>query len=320
MAEGDKLNIDSIISRLLEMRSARISRSLQLSESEIKGLCLKAREVIMNQPVLLELEAPLKIVGNLHGQFLDLLRILEYGQFETNFLFLGDYVDFGKQSIETVCLLLAYKVKIHDHFFLLRGHHEAANVNRSFGFYDECKKRYNYKLWKAFNEVFNCLPVAAVVDEKIFCVHGGLSPELESLDQIKKIMRPTDVPDHGLLRDLLWSDPDKDTVEWGGNDRGVAYTFGVEIITKFLQMNDFELICRSHDVVDAGYEFFGKRQLVTVFSAPNFMGEYDNAGAIMAVNSNLECSFQVIKTRGVLNAKTPQAANYSGKLGKCAVM
>ena len=168
---------------------------------EIRGLCLKSREIFISQPILLELEAPIKIVGDIHGQYYDLLRLFEYGGFppDANYLFLGDYVDRGKQSLETICLLLAYKIKYPENFFLLRGNHECASINRIYGFYDECKRRYNIKLWKTFTDCFNCLPIAAIVDEKIFCVHGGLSPEHTSMDQIRRIPRPTDVPDSGIV-------------------------------------------------------------------------------------------------------------------------
>ena len=141
-----------------------------------------------------------------------------------------------------MCLLLAYKIKYPENFFLLRGNHECASINRIYGFYDECKRRFNIKMWKRFQDVFNVLPFAAVVDEKIFCCHGGLSPELQQLDQIKKIVRPTDVPDTGLLCDLLWSDPDKDMVGWGENDRGVSFTFGEDIVAQFLRKMDLSLI------------------------------------------------------------------------------
>ena len=207
----------------------------------------------------------------------------------------SDYVDRGKQSLETICLLLAYKIKYPENFFILRGNHECASINRIYGFYDECKRRYNIKLWKTFTDCFNCLPVAAIVDEKIFCMHGGLSPELSQMEQIKRFVRPTDVPDTGLLCDLLWSDPDKDIMGWGENDRGVSFTFGPDIVSQFLKRHDLDLICRAHQVVEDGYEFFAKRQLVTLFSAPNYCGEFDNAGAMMSVDETLMCSFQILK-------------------------
>ncbi|MEQ2176589.1 hypothetical protein GOODEAATRI_029499, partial [Goodea atripinnis] len=250
---------------------------------------------------------------DIHGQYYDLLRLFEYGGFppESNYLFLGDYVDRGKQSLETICLLLAYKIKYPENFFLLRGNHECASINRIYGFYDECKRRYNIKLWKTFTDCFNCLPIAAIVDEKIFCCHGGLSPDLQSMEQIRRIMRPTDVPDQGLLCDLLWSDPDKDVLGWGENDRGVSFTFGSEVVAKFLHKHDLDLICRAHQVVEDGYEFFAKRQLVTLFSAPNYCGEFDNAGAMMSVDETLMCSFQLLPLRSVSEAKRQHGRSLS---------
>lgn len=296
MPMDDKL-LDDIIRRLLEAKNHRIPRVVQLSEGEIKQLCLTSRDVFLSQPNLLELEAPIKICGDVHGQYSDLLRLFEYGGLPpaANYLFLGDYVDRGKQSIETICLLLAYKIKYPENFFILRGNHECASINRIYGFYDECKRRFNVRLWKVFTECFNCLPVAALVDEKILCMHGGLSPDLKNLDQIRNIARPADVPDQGLVCDLLWSDPDKDVSGWGENDRGVSYTFGPDKVAEFLKAHDLDLICRAHQVVEDGYEFFAKRKLVTVFSAPNYCGEFDNAGAMMSVDDQLMCSFQILK-------------------------
>lgn len=189
--------------------------------------------------------------GDVHGQFSDLLRLFEYGGYppEANYLFLGDYVDRGKQSIETICLLLAYKIKYRENFFLLRGNHECASINRIYGFYDECKRRFNVRIWKVFTDCFNCLPVAALIDEKILCMHGGLSPELKNLDQIRNIARPVDVPDQGLLCDLLWADPDKEVEGWAENDRGVSYTFGADKVAEFLRKHDLDLICRAHQVM-----------------------------------------------------------------------
>nr|GMD18861.1 serine/threonine-protein phosphatase PP1 isozyme 2 [Ipomoea batatas] len=322
--------LDDIINRLLDFRIARTARQVQLSEAEIRSLCSASREIFLQQPNLLELEAPIKICGtpfplsllssfqfcenfpvcvskcapcegwqcgDIHGQYGDLLRLLEYGGFppESNYLFLGDYVDRGKQSLETICLLLAYKIKYPENFFLLRGNHECASINRIYGFYDECKRRFNVRLWKAFTECFNCLPVAALIDDKILCMHGGLSPDLTDLDHIRNLSRPCDVPDSGLLCDLLWSDPSREIKGWGMNDRGVSYTFGADKVAEFLMQHDMDLVCRAHQVVEDGYEFFADRQLVTIFSAPNYCGEFDNAGAMMSVDESLMCSFQILK-------------------------
>lgn len=190
---------------------------------------------------------------------------------------------------------MAYKIKYPENFFLLRGNHECDSINRIYGFYDECKRRYTIKLWKTFIDVFNCFPVAAIIDEKILCMHGGLSPQLEKVNQILNIKRPIAVPEHGLLCDLLWSDPDSDIQGWQDNERGVSYIFGPDVCSKFLKNNDIDLVCRAHQVVEDGYEFFAKRQMVTVFSAPNYCGDFDNAGALMSVDENLMCSFQVLK-------------------------
>ena len=309
---------------------------MQLSTDEIEFIITEAKKVLISQPALLELEAPIQICGDIHGQYHDLLRMFEYCGFppDANYLFLGDYVDRGKNGVDTIALLLAYKVKYPENFFLLRGNHECASINRIYGFYDECKRRYNIKTWKKFQDVFNVLPLAAVVDEKIFCIHAGLvrarrrrrrpglgrpaaprrlapplpahraplpsfacaqSPDLQSMTQIQDIQRPSDVPDSGLLCDLMWSDPDADISGWAENDRGVSYTFGADVVGKFLTKHDYDLVVRAHQVVEDGYEFFADRQLVTIFSAPNYCGEFDNAGAVMAVDESLMCSFRILK-------------------------
>jgi serine/threonine-protein phosphatase PP1 catalytic subunit len=266
------MDLDEMITRLLDAAySAKITKAVCLKNAEITAICTAVREVLLSQPALLELSAPVKIVGDVHGQYTDLIRMFEMCGFppNANFLFLGDYVDRGKQSLETILLLFCYKLKFPENFFLLRGNHECANVTRVYGFYDECKRRCNIKIWKTFIDAFNCLPIAAIVAGKIFCVHGGLSPSLSHMDDIRQIARPTDVPDYGLLNDLLWSDPADMESDWESNERGVSYCFGKKVILDFLQRNDFDLVCRAHMVVEDGYEFFQDRILVTVFSAPN---------------------------------------------------
>ena len=278
----------------------RPGKEINLSEEEIKFLCSESKNIFLKQPILLELGPCLNICGDIHGQFYDLLQLFELGGYppEKNYLFLGDYVDRGKQSIETICLLLTYKIKYPENFFLLRGNHECSSVNRIYGFFDECKRRYSIKLWKNFIDCFNCLPIAAVIEDTIFCCHGGLSPDLIFVNQIKNIIRPTDVPEFGMLCDILWSDPDNDAEDYFGyNERGISVTFSKKLLQRFLSDNNLELLCRAHQVVEEGYEFFGNNKCVTVFSAPNYCGMFDNSGAMMVVDENLKCSFNIIKCK-----------------------
>jgi len=298
MGELKDSDIDDYIKRLLDAGYAgKSTKGVCLRNAEINSICTRVREILLEQPPLIELEAPVKIVGDIHGQYSDLIRMFEMCGFppSSNFLFLGDYVDRGKHSLETILLLMCYKIKYPENFFLLRGNHECANVTRVYGFYDECKRRCNVKVWKTFVDTFNCLPIAAIVAGKIFCVHGGLSPALSHMDDIRHIARPTDVPDFGLLNDLLWSDPADQEKDWESSERGVSYSFGKKVITEFLARHDFDLVCRAHMVVEDGYEFFEDRILVTVFSAPNYCGEFDNYGAVMSVSTELLCSFELLK-------------------------
>ncbi|KAL2941069.1 Serine/threonine-protein phosphatase PP1 isozyme 9, partial [Bienertia sinuspersici] len=280
----DENVLDDIIRRLLEGKGGK---QVQLSEGEIRQLCVNSRNIFLSQPNLLQLSAPIRICGDIHGQYQDLLRLFEYGGYPpaANYLFLGDYVDRGKQSLETICLLLAYKVRYPEKIFLLRGNHEDAKINHC----------------------FNCLPVAALIDEKILCMHGGLSPELQHLKQIDEIERPTEIPDSGFLCDLLWADPDNRIEGWAESDRGVSCTFGPDVVADFLDKNDLDLICRGHQVVEDGYEFFAKRRLVTIFSAPNYGGEFDNAGALLSVDEALVCSFEILKPRSKSRRSLTQA-------------
>ena len=291
------MDVDSIIEKLLSVRGNKPGKQVDLKEEEIKFLIEKSNQIIKEQKMLVELEAPLHVCGDIHGQYYDLLRIFEHCGYpgEYNYLFLGDYVDRGKQSLETVCLLLAYKIKYPTKVTLLRGNHESSVTNRIYGFYDECKRRYNVRIWRSFTDLFNYLPVAAIIDDKILCMHGGLSPELKNLQNIENISRPTDIPDTGLLCDLLWSDPDKEVLEYDENDRGVSVIFGEKIVEEYKKKNDLDLIIRAHQVVDEGYEFFANRQLITIFSAPNYCGEFDNSAGIMIIDESLTCSLKVLR-------------------------
>ena len=295
--EEINMRLDKLINKLLLAKDYKPNTEIDLLEEEIKWVIYKSYEIIKNQPVFIELNSPINICGDVHGQFYDLLRLFNYGGEppKANYLFLGDYVDRGKNSLETITLLLCYKIKYPENFFMLRGNHESDNINKIYGFFDECKRRFNIKLWKKFNDLFNIFPITAIIKDKIFCMHGGLSPNLLNFDLLKKIVRPTEVPDSGLLCDLLWSDPGENIDKWGENERGVSYTFSEKIVEEFLDQFDLDLICRAHQVVENGYEFFANRQLVTIFSAPNYCGEFDNAGAMMLIDKDLMCTFKILK-------------------------
>lgn len=292
--------VDSVISKLVALKTQNQYAKSQITTQEITYLCTSARKVFLSQNSLLELCAPITICGDIHGQFHDLLRIFEIAKYppQTNYIFLGDYVDRGPRSLETICLLLAYKIKYPNNFFLLRGNHESANINRMYGFYDEVIRFGSDSVWKMFNSVFNCMPIAAVIDDKIFCVHGGLSPYLRSIDDIRNIKRPTSIPQNGLLCDLVWSDPNPNQdADWKPNQRGTSVSFSAKPVQEFLKKNNFDLICRAHEAITDGYVFpFKDNQgIVTLFSAPHYCSEFMNKGAILHVDENLLCTFAVME-------------------------
>lgn len=297
LAANDESRLAACIEELLSVSGERSGSEVNLAEEDIIFVCRTARNVFLEQPMLVEVCAPINICGDTHGQYHDLLRLFEMGGFppDANYLFLGDYVDRARQSIETITLLLCYKIKYPQTFFLLRGNHECSALNRVYGFFDECKRRYSIKLWRIFGDCFNCMPITAVVADKIICMHGGLSPDLTHLSQIAQIDRPTEVPEDGIVCDILWSDPDPSIHGWGYNSRGVSYTFGKAIVDGFLEAHDLDLVCRAHQVVEDGYEFHYDRKLVTVFSAPNYCGEFDNAAGMMCVREDLVCSFKLLR-------------------------
>lgn len=178
---------------------------------------------------------------------------------------------------------------------LIRGNHETPQVNSTYGFLADCRIRFDVSVYDAFNEVFAWLPLAGLVGEKIFCCHGGISRSIDSLSDIRAFHRPIyDVPPVGPLCDLMWADPDEDVTYFQANPRGCSQLFGVAALTVFLEKLNIDLVVRAHQVIRDGYEFFGRRQLVTVFSAPNYEGS-NNAGAVMQVSKTLQCKFSILK-------------------------
>ena len=300
-------NIQKIIKKLKKARRGSICQELNIKEDECNYVIDKSYEVLQKEDSLLKIEAPLYICGDIHGQYYDLLRVFDILNYppQSTFLFLGDYVDRGKQSLECLLLLLSLKIKYPDKIFLLRGNHECEALNKIYGFFDECKRRLSIKCFKKITNLFNIMPISALINENILCMHGGLSKDLQNIEQINKILRPTEIPDEGLLCDLLWSDPNNDLLDedFGNNERNISITFSKNYVKNFVEKNNLDLICRAHQVVEEGFEFFADMKLVTIFTAPNYMGEFDNNGGILEVGEDLLCKFHILRPNFERNGK-----------------
>jgi len=224
---------------------------------------------------------------------------------DTNYLFLGDFVDRGFNSVETFLLLLALKVRYPDRITLIRGNHESRQITQVYGFYDECLRKYgSLNVWRYCTEIFDYLSLAAVIEDKIFCVHGGLSPSINTLDDIRAIDRKQEVPHDGAMCDLMWSDPDE--IEgWGLSPRGAGYLFGEDIVEQFNRNNNIDLICRAHQLVMEGYKVMFHDSLVTVWSAPNYCYRCGNVAAILELDENLNKYYKIFEAAPQENRGVP---------------
>ncbi|TXT04025.1 uncharacterized protein COLE_07722 [Cutaneotrichosporon oleaginosum] len=272
---------------------AQLMQCKPLSETEVKKLCDKAREVLMEESNVQPVRCPVTVCGDIHGQFHDLSELFRIGgnSPDTNYLFMGDYVDRGYYSVETVTLLVGLKLRYRDRVTILRGNHESRQITQVYGFYDECLRKYgNANVWKYFTDLFDYLPLTALIDNQIFCLHGGLSPSIDTLDHIRSIDRIQEVPHEGPMCDLLWSDPD-DRCGWGISPRGAGYTFGQDISEAFNHNNGLTLVARAHQLVMEGFSWSQERNVVTIFSAPNYCYRCGNQAAILEVDDALKYTF-----------------------------
>jgi len=228
------VNLDKWIEQLM--------RGELLSEAVVKEICEKIKSQLIDEPNIVVLKTPLTVVGDIHGQLYDLLEIFKVGGKppDTNYLFLGNYVNRGSFSVETFSLLLCLKLRYPLRINLLRGNHESRPITEIYGLYAECIRKYgNSNTWKYFTDIFDHLSLAAIIDEKIFCVHGGLSQSISSIDQIRVLDRFQEIPSSGPFTDLLWSDPDIERDGFNPSNRGVSFTFGQDIVLKFLKIKQF---------------------------------------------------------------------------------
>ncbi|EPY27461.1 protein phosphatase 1, catalytic subunit [Strigomonas culicis] len=308
-----------VLHRLLELLPSNYASTTlneqRIPEELILRIIMNARSIIVEEPIVVQIESPVYVCGDIHGQYYDLVNIFTRcpplgGKFfntekktnvkEYNFLFLGDYVDRGSRSIEVIVTLLALKIIAPDKMTLLRGNHEDEQIMLLYGFFDECKRRYGVKLFKIFADLFRILPVAALINKSIFCMHGGLSPELINISEIPDI-RPCNVPHSGILCDLLWADPESDmpeNVDWAPSSRRISFVFSHRALKQFLQNNEIDLICRAHQVIEEGFQFFPnnqERDLITIFSATNYCNEFGNRGGILCVNEDGLCSILTLE-------------------------
>eukprot|EP00347_Sterkiella_histriomuscorum_P000279 403376488 len=268
-----------------------------IKESEVKALCNRAKEILIQESNVQNIESPVTICGDIHGQFHDLIELFQVGGEcpDTNYLFMGDFVDRGNSSVETFLLLLALKVRYPERITLIRGNHESRQITQVYGFYDECLRKYgSVNVWRYCTEIFDYLALAAIIDNKIFCVHGGLSPSISTLDEIRTLDRKQEVPHDGAMCDLMWSDPDEIT-GWSVSPRGAGYLFGGDIVDKFNHQNSIDLICRAHQLVMEGYKSMFNDTLVTVWSAPNYCYRCGNVAAILELDENLTKFYKIFE-------------------------
>jgi len=279
----------------LDRQIEKLRRLELITEDEVKDLCCKVRELLIDESNVQHVDAPVTVCGDIHGQFYDLKELFYVGGNppETNYLFMGDYVDRGFYSLETFLLLLALKVRYQNRMTLLRGNHESRQTTQAYGFYDECLRKYgNPNVWKLCTDVFDCLTLSAVVDNKLFCVHGGLSPAITSLDQLKALERRQEIPHTGPISDLLWSDPEE--IEgYTISPRGAGYIFGPDVVGQFNHLNNLELIARSHQLVMEGFKMMFEGQLVTVWSAPNYCYRSGNVASILELDDQMGKNFKI---------------------------
>ena len=295
-----------------------------LPEATIRALCFKIKEMLVKESNVIHIQTPVTVVGDMHGQFHDMLELFNIGGRipDTNYLFLGDYVDRGLYSIETVMLLIVLKLRYPNRIHLLRGNHESRQITQSYGFYTECLNKYggNSRVWSYITDVFDYLVLCCIIDNELFCVHGGLSPNVQTIDQIRIIDRFREIPHDGAMADLVWSDPEEtpmgnmssENVLENGNlrlgnlqfysdttshfqvsPRGAGYTFGRSVAEKFLHLNTMSRIYRAHQLCNEGYQIHFDGLVTTVWSAPNYCYRCGNKASILELYSTDKYYFNV---------------------------
>ncbi|CAL36491.2 Serine/threonine-protein phosphatase 2B catalytic subunit [Caenorhabditis elegans] len=304
---SERLTVDQVYDRRTGKPRHEVLRDHFIKEGRIEEeaairVIQECSSLFRNEKTMLEIEAPVTVCGDIHGQFYDLMKLFEVGgsPATTKYLFLGDYVDRGYFSIECVLYLWALKICYPTTLFLLRGNHECRHLTEYFTFKQECKIKYSERVYDVCMESFDALPLAALMNQQFLCVHGGLSPEIHTLEDIRRIDRFKEPPAFGPMCDLLWSDPledfgnERNSEQFSHNSvRGCSYFYSYAACCDFLQHNNLLSIIRAHEAQDAGYRMYRKSQatgfpsLITIFSAPNYLDVYNNKAAILKYENNV---------------------------------
>lgn len=268
-----------------------------LPENELKQLCELVLEYLIEESNVHPVYSPVTVCGDIHGQYYDLQELFRTGGYppDTNYIFMGDFVDRGYYSLETFTQLLLFKAKYPEKITLLRGNHESRQITQVYGFYDECLTKYgNANPWKYCCKVFDYLTIAAIIDDSILCIHGGLSPDIKAIDQIRLIERNQEIPNKGAFCDLVWSDPEE-IDSWAISPRGAGWLFGAKVVNEFCEINGLNLICRAHQLVQEGIKYWFDEKLVTVWSAPNYCYRCGNVAAILSITDETNREAKIFK-------------------------
>lgn len=286
----------------LDSWEEKLRRFEHLELKEMQTLLRAAMDLLIEESNVQNLHLPVTICGDIHGQFPDLLRLfgvageLKGDVSSMNYVFLGDLVDRGFNGVEVLSFLLLLKVKYPHKITLIRGNHETRQVTNMYGFYDECSRKYaTVEVWKMCTEVFDCMPIAALIDGRSLCIHGGLSPEVRAVDQIRLLNRRQEIPNEGPFSDLVWSDPDN-VDGWLVSQRGAGFLFGAKVSREFIFRNRLNLIARAHQLVHEGFKYhFNEEYLCTVWSAPNYCYRCNNLASVLRIYQDESREFVVFK-------------------------
>eukprot|EP00919_Chromeraceae_sp_WS-2016_P018064 GHVR01042935.1.p1 GENE.GHVR01042935.1~~GHVR01042935.1.p1 ORF type:complete len:317 (-),score=71.75 GHVR01042935.1:156-1106(-) len=298
-------NLDALLSKAMKCEL--------LDEQLIALLCELVRNILLKESNVKSVRTPVTLVGDVHGQFYDLLELFKVGGRvpDTNYLFLGDYVDRGSHSVETITLLCCLKARYPDRITLLRGNHECRQITQVYGFYAECTRKYNTpQVWQHFTEMFDYLPVAALIDNTFLALHGGLSPSLHTIDQVRMLDRYSESPHEGPLADLVWSDPDDERSGFSISPRGAGYMFGRDVADTFLHLNNLHHIIRAHQLCMEGYNICLEGAVITVWSAPNYCYRFNNAASCLEIADDVSKHFNLFTC-----APESERNFYSGGVG-----